>query len=105
MATKVEKMEQYTAQLQELGVDVDTALLEKVTDGLGPANYNEDAAYVAASDEAEVKRVYTNYVADELAVSDEEAGMAAINEVLDMMSGINKKHRAVVYYLLAQKLG
>ncbi len=105
MSTKVEKMEQYTAQLQELGQSVDASLLEEITNGLGPANYNADAAYVAATDPEEVKRVYTNFVADELAVSDEEKGMAAIHEVLEMMSGINKKHRAVVYYLLAKKLG
>ena len=105
MATKEEKIEQYEAQLKDLGVAVDTAMLLEITNGLGPANYNEDASYVAATDPEEVKRVYTNFVADELAISDEEKGMAAINEVLEMMTGINKKHRAVVYYLLAKKLG
>ena len=105
MATKEEKLVDYKAQLDSLGVSVDEALLEKITDGLGPANYNDDASLVATSDEEELKRVYTNFVADELAVSDEEKGMAAIAEVAEQMSGENRKHRAVFYYLLEKKLG
>ena len=75
------------------------------TDACGPANYNDDGRYVAASNEDEVKRVHTGFVAYELAETDEEKGMAAIAEVLEQMSGMNKKYRAVVYYLLAKKYG
>jgi hypothetical protein len=49
--------------------------------------------------------VYTNFVADDLGETDQEKGMSAINEVLEQMSGINRKYRAVVYYLLAKKYG
>jgi len=105
MSSKEEMMEKYQEQLGELGVAVDTAVLEMATDACGPANYNDDGRYVAASDADEVKRVYTNFVADELKETDEEKGMAAIAEVLEQMSGINRKYRAVVYYLLAKKYG
>ena len=105
MSTKVEMMEKYTAQLEDLKVSVDADVLEMATDACGPANYNADGQCVAATDPAEVKRVYTNFVADELKETDEEKGMAAIADVLEQMSGINRKYRAVVYYLLAKKYG
>lgn len=102
MATKEEKMASYAEQLKSLGESVDEALLEKITDGLGPANYNADASYVSCSDDEELKRVYTNFVADELAMSDEAKGMELIGKVCEKMSGENKKHRAVFYYLLTK---
>lgn len=105
MSSKIEKLEQYTEQLHELGVTIDTEILEWVVDGLGPANYQTDASLVSATDDEELARVYTNFIADELAIADKEVGMAALLEVMEMMSGIARKHRAVVYYLLAKKFG
>jgi hypothetical protein len=104
MSSKVEMLEKYVAQLGEMGETVDMELLEKVTDGLGPANYNLDAQAVSVTDPEEMKRVYTNFVADELAISDEEKGMAMVQAVADKMSavGVHKKYRAVFYYLLSQ---
>ena len=98
-------MEKYEAQLKDLGKSVDADVLEMALNACGPANYNDDGRYVAASDADEVKRVYTNFVADELKETDEEKGMKAIADVLDDMSDVNKKYRAVVYYLLAKKYG
>lgn len=105
MSSKIEKMADYVEQLNNLGVDIDENLLETIVDGLGPANYQTDASLVSASDDTELQRVYTNFVADELAISDQELGMSAIAEVMEQMSGIARKHRAVVYYLLAKKFG
>lgn len=105
MSSKEEMMGKYMSQLSELGVDVDASVLDMAFEACGPANYNDDGRYVAASDADEVKRVYTNFVADELAETDEEKGMDAIAEVLEQMSAVNKKYRAVVYYLLAKKYG
>lgn len=105
MSSKIEKMEQYVEQLTEMGVSIDSEVLEWVVDGLGPANYQTDGSLVSATDDEELDRVYTNFVADELAISDRDAGMAAIAEVMEQMDGIARKHRAVVYYLLAKKFG
>lgn len=105
MSTKIEMMEKYTEQLAELGVTADTELLDWVTDRVGPANYSADGQLVAASNPEEVERVYTGFVGDELAETDKEKGMVAINEVLDQMSDMNRKYRGVVYYLLAKKYG
>jgi len=105
MATMEEKMEAYKAQLEELGVSIDEDMLAAVAEDLGPANYNPDASLVSCSDDTELERVYTNFVSDELEVSDKEEGMAAIKAVCEQMDGIARKHRAVFYYLLAKNLG
>ena len=105
MSTKIEMMEKYTAQLSELGVTADATLLDWVTDRVGPANYDADGQLVAATSPDELDRVYTGFVGDELAETDKEKGMAAISTVMKQMSGMNRKYRGVVYYLLAKKYG
>jgi Protein of unknown function (DUF2853) len=104
MSSKIEMLEKYVTQLEEMNEAIDMELLETVTDGLGPANYNLDAQAVSVTDADEMHRVYTNFVADELAIADEERGMAMVQAVADKMSaaGIHKKYRAVFYYLLSQ---
>ncbi len=103
MSSKEEVMEQYKAQLEELGESVDETLLDWVIDRVGPANYNDDGKFVACSDSDERDRVFTGFVGDELEETDKEAGMAKIEAVCEKMSGINRKYRAVVYYLLAKE--
>ena len=105
MATKVDMMEKYTQQLGDLGVTADQELLDWVTDRVGPANYDADGQLVAATNPEELDRVYTGCVGDELAETDKEKGMAAIADVMEQMSDINRKYRGVVYYLLAKKYG
>jgi len=105
MSTKIEMMEKYTAQLSELGTTADADLLDWVTDRVGPANYDADGQLVAATNPDELERVYTGFVGDELSETNKEKGMMAINEVMEQMSGMNRKYRGVVYYLLAKKYG
>ncbi len=102
MSSKEEVLEQYKAQLEELGESVDETLLDWVVDRVGPANYNDDGKFVACSDDEEKERVFSGFVGDELGESDKEKGMQAIEEACEKMSGINKKYRAVIYYLLAK---
>ena len=105
MTTKEEMKEKYVAQLQDIGISVDDELLDWVIDRVGPANYTADGQLVACGDEDEKKRVFTGFVADELEENDEEKGMQAIEDVCEQLSGVNRKYRAVVYYLLAKKYG
>ena len=105
MSSKEEVLAQYKSQLEELGESVDEALLDWVIDRVGPANYNDDGKFVACSDSDEKDRVFSGFVGDELEETDKEKGMAAIDEVCEQMAGINRKYRAVVYYLLAKKYG
>lgn len=103
--TKQEMIEKYQKQLQDLSITVNQERLEWVVDCVGPANYSVDGQLVAATDNAEVQGVYTGFVADELAETDQEKGMQAIADVLNIMKDIKRKYRAVVYYLLAEKYG
>ncbi len=103
MSSKEEMMEKYEAQLKDLGVGIDAALLDWCVDRVGPANYNADGQLVSCSDESEVNTVYTNFVADELAETDKDTGMAHIMAVCEQMSGQSRKYRAVFYYLLAKR--
>ncbi len=107
MSSKEEVFEQYKAQLEELGEEVDEALLDWVIDRVGPANYNDDAKFVACSDSEEKERVYSGFVGDELKEEDKGVGLDKIEEVCNRMqeAGINKKYRAVIYYLLAKEYG
>ena len=105
MSTKIEMTAKYVAQLEELSITPDTTLLEWVVDRVGPANYNADGQLVACSDKEELERVYTGFVGDELAETDKEKGMSVIAEVCEDMKDINRKYRAVFYYLLAKKYG
>ena len=96
-------IEKSTAQLEQLGVKVNAALLEKVVKGLGIANQSVDASLVSATDPAELDRVRTNFIEKKLGVTD--GGDEAIAEVMEKMKGIKQKQRGVVYYMLAEKFG
>ena len=83
-----EAMDKYRKTMSDLGVKHDDALLTKVAKGLGPSIYNVDSSLVSATDQAELDRVKANYLIKKLGLKD-----------------IRQKPRAVVYYLLAVKLG
>ena len=100
-----QNIEKAAAQLGELGVRVNNALLEKIVKGLGIANQSMDASLVAASDPEELARVKTNFLEKKLGLSGEAANDAAIAEVMEKMAGIHQKSRGAVYYLLTEKFG
>ena len=84
----------------------DMALLTKVTIGCGPAIYDSDAQTVAASDQAELERIKTNFLIRKLGLKDSpklkegiEAAIAAYGK------SERNKYRAVFYYLLVKHFG
>ena len=84
-------------------VTPDMALLTKVTVGCGPSIYDNDAATVAASDNAELERVKTNFLIKKLGLKDGPSLMEAINAVIDTYGrSEQQKFRAVVYYMLTK---
>ena len=106
MATKQEVvMEKYAAQLKIVKVPVNKDLLEKVTKGLGAANYKLDSMFVAASDKKERMTVAKNFVMKKCGVSDMDKAMKEVEKVVEKMSGVRKKYRGAFYYILAKKLG
>jgi len=105
MKSKLElRKEKYAEQLKKIGVPVNKALLDKVADMLGPANYKLDAMFVATSDPKELERVYKNFLVKKLGCKDMKKGMKMVLDVAEKMSPIRKKYRGAFYYILAKKM-
>ena len=99
-------MSDYRGLLDKIGVAYDEDLLKKVAKGLGPSIYNKDSSTVAASDKSELDRVKANFLIKKLGMTDGPTLDAAIKDVVAQIgSSERNKYRAVVYYLLAKKLG
>ena len=108
MSTQAELIELYTADLKEkCGVAApDVELLTKVTKGLGPSIYNNDASKVSGSDKTELELVKNNFLIKKLGLADTPELDTAIDSVLEQYGKSNKnKYRAVVYYLLTKHFG
>jgi len=104
MSKQTEKVAQYVAANEKLGLGLSEALIEKVTAGLGPSIYKKDAETVSCSDSSELERVRENFLRKKLGLSqDDEALDAAIKEVCEKMGSSNShKYRALFYALLAE---
>ncbi|MEM6327766.1 MAG: DUF2853 family protein [Bacteroidota bacterium] len=104
MATLDDAVGAALSALTKSGVDnPDADLLRAITKGLGPSVYSADSKYVSCSDEAEVKRVATNFVEKKLGIAD---GHASVQAVCEQMKGAGAhKHRAAFYYLLVTHHG
>jgi hypothetical protein len=104
MATFVETFESLKGEMSKLGLSYDEALFEKVSKGLGPALYNNDANKVSCSDDTELDTVRTNFIEGKLGMSDDSH--TAIKKVCETMGSSNRyKYRAIFYYLLVKELG
>lgn len=87
-------------------MDPDMALLTKVTIGCGPAIYNADAETVAASQQAELDTVKTNFLMKKLGLADGPHLTTAIDAVIETYGRSERnKYRAVVYYMLVKHFG
>ncbi len=72
---------------------------------LGPSLYKADARWVAATDRKEIATIKKNFVANKLKVKGDKAD-AAIEYAIKKIGKSNRhKHRALFYYLIAEKLG
>jgi Protein of unknown function (DUF2853) len=101
-----EAMADYTAQVADLGLGIDAALLEAVAKGLGPSIYNADSSKVSGSDPDELARVKNNFLIGKLGLSDGPELDAAIAAVIEKLGTSNRnKYRAVVYALLTIHFG
>ena len=88
------------------GIDVDMALLTKVTIGCGPAIYNADAETIAASDPAELERVKNNFLMKKLGLGDGPELMVAIDAAIEAYGKSDRnKYRPAIYYLLVKQFG
>ncbi|HHB78846.1 MAG TPA: DUF2853 family protein [Saprospiraceae bacterium] len=101
-----EKLEIYTSEFKNtIKMKIDEDLLRKVTKGLGPSIYKEDASKVSCSDKSELDRVKANFLLKKLGLEDSPKLDEAIKEVCAEMGSSNrKKFRAMFYYMLVKKL-
>lgn len=104
MSQRDDLIAKYAADLKDkFGETADMDLLTKVTIGLGPSIYNKDSSKVSGSDEKELETVKKNFLMKKLGMSDDPKLMEGIKTVMHKYGSSNKnKHRAVVYYKLAQ---
>jgi hypothetical protein len=93
------------AQLEELGVSVNDALLEKIVKGFGIANQSLDASLVSASDKGELATLKNGFATKKLGLEDDGEKDAAIKTVMDKMGKFKQKRRGAVCYLLTTETG
>lgn len=107
MSKRDELITFYAAELKDkCNVTPDIDLLTKVTIGLGPSIYRDDAATVAASDPDEIARVRVNFLLKKLALPEGPELDAGIDQAIETYGRSNRnKHRAVFYYLLVKHFG
>ena len=97
-------IETYLKETKKLNIEINEDLLKKVTKGLGPSIYKNDASKVSGSDRAELETVKNNFLIKKLGLEDGPQLDEAIKEVMDQMGASNRnKYRAIVYYLLTVK--
>jgi len=107
MGKREDLVAKYAEALQKkCGIEVDMALLTKVTIGCGPAIYDADAETIAATDPAEMERVKTNFLMKKLGLADGPELMAAIEAAVEAYGKSDRnKYRAAIYYLLVKQFG
>lgn len=101
------KIEHYMAVSKDLGLGLSEDLIAKVTAGLGPSIYQQDAEIVSCSDRAELDIVKKNFLGNKLGVDADDATLdAVITKVCEAMGTSNRhKYRALFYALLVKEFG
>ena len=107
MGRRKDLIELYRKDLiEKCRMEPDMALLEKVAIGCGPAIYDSDGQFVAASDPRELDDIKRNLLIRKLALPDTPELSAAIEAVIDVYGRQEpRKYRAVVYYMLVKHFG
>jgi hypothetical protein len=102
-----EKIEHYIAASKELGLSLSDDLISKVTVGLGPSIYKQDAETVSCSDSSELDTVRKNFLQNKLGLEVDEATLdAAIKKTCEAMGTSNRhKYRALFYAFLTKEFG
>lgn len=90
---------------RKVGVEPDMDLLTKITISCGPAIYQRDQATIAATQSDELERVKSNFLVSKLGLPDSPKLMDWVNSVIDEYGRSEQhKYRAVIYYLLVDRL-
>jgi hypothetical protein len=102
-----ERIEHYITVSKELGLGLSDDLIAKVTSGLGPSIYKQDAETVSCTDSSELDTVKKNFLGKKLGVDLDDTTMdMAIKKVCEAMGISNRhKYRALFYALLTKEFG
>ncbi len=103
MSARDEKIAKYIEENKKLGLGLSDDLITKVTIGLGPSIYKQDAETVSCTQESELERIKKNYLMKKLGCEESPQLDSAIKDVCEKMGSANRnKYRALFYALLAQ---
>lgn len=106
MSKLQEKIDQYTEEVNKLGLKLDTDLLASVTKGLGPSIYKADSEKVSSSDSKELETVKKNFLIKKLGLEDSPKLDEAIKNAIEKIGSSNRnKYRAIFYTILVEELG
>ncbi|MCH2225007.1 MAG: DUF2853 family protein [Crocinitomicaceae bacterium] len=101
MGKKDDLIAKYHAEMDELNINYDAKLFEKVVTGCGPSIYNADAATVSGSDPSELTTVKNNFLIRKLGLDESHDLDGAIASTINILGKSNRnKYRAIFYYLL-----
>lgn len=97
-------MADYAADIAKYTKDVDQDKVDAIVKYCGIALRNRDSSLVSAGDPKELATVRDGFAKKKLGLEPDEAA-AAIDKVMQTMTGVRNKSRVTVYYLLAEQTG
>ncbi len=98
-------MADWAADVKKYVPGADDEAIAGVIRHCGIALQSQDASLVSFGDPEEVGRVKASFLGKKLGVTDEAAMDAAIDAVAKTLTGVHRKNRVTVYYLLADHFG
>ncbi len=99
-------MSKHLEEIQKYDAKADPAIVDKMAKTYRLVLSKRDSAYVAVSDESELKTVRQNFLKKKLGLSDSDEKLdAIIAGVADQMKDDRMKERLTFYYLCAKKAG
>jgi hypothetical protein len=98
-------MEKHLAEVRRYDALAHPDVVSRIVSHLGLSLYDRDAAYVAASDEAELETVRRSWCGKRLGADDTARIRTAVDLVCWTMAADRLKRRVTFYYLCAKQLG
>lgn len=96
----------YKEVMENMDMECDVELLDKITKGLGPSIFKRDAESVSMTEPMELNTVKENFLIKKLGLQDSPILDEAILKVGSRMGQTNRvKYRAIFYYLLVKEFG
>ena len=93
----------WAADVKKYDPKADDEAIAGIVRHCGIALHKVDSSLVSYSDPAELARVREGFIKKKLAITDSDDAIdAALASVGETLTGVNRKNRVTVYYLLAK---